>query len=350
MVDARPSRRILFYRGHIVPFKHLISPLLLVNFESRTCAKAFYNVKLDIYAVPPVSEDKVKLLNKKRYWDSVAGVEKAMDGKIHGYSDEWTLDDFEERRWRCAGFLSDWYGGETEEDVLREEARYTVDLEEHWSIYVSARLRRPGEASVAKVDGSGPTTGAFYISPEHDVFIADYPFGMHVCIDRASKILGADFPNLKATAYHHVSGKMPASARKQVSTVVLVRVAPSSGNTIHCVFARERTINPDRGLNPIEKYGRQPDTIWERRSFPRVRAYFVLRWNGRKPWHHFLDDLNDPDSAKLSECLEQWGREGSFTDDKGRVAWKLEMKKGDRYGFDKADWESDLMAHWDTTE
>lgn len=349
MVDARPSRRIIFYLDRVVPFKHLISPLLLVNFESRTCAKAFYNVKLDIYAVPPVSEDKVKHLNKKRNWDSIPGVETAVNGLIHGYSDEWTTDEFNLRRMELSGPGFNWNDRILFEKILDEENEYTVDLEEHWSIYVSAELRKLGWASLAKVSSSGPTTGAFYISPEHDAFIADYSFAMHFCVDRVSKILGEDFPNLKAAAYHHVSGKIPASVRNRVSTVVLVRVAPRSGDPTHCVFAEDMTIRFDRELPYLLEFGCQPDNLWKKHYFPCVRAYFVLRWNGCGPWHHFLEDLNDPNSAKLSRCLEQWGRKSSSTDGQGRVAWKLQVQKGNQFYVEKADWERDMMAHWDTT-
>lgn len=98
MIEARPSRRIIIDEGRVVPLKQLISPLLLVNYESRTCAKAFYNVKLDIYAVPPVTQDEVKHLDKQKNWDRIEGSERAVDGKIHGYNDEWVRHEFEKRR------------------------------------------------------------------------------------------------------------------------------------------------------------------------------------------------------------------------------------------------------------
>lgn len=357
MVDARPNRRIPFYAFRIVPFKHLISPLLLVNLESRTCAKAFYNVKLDIYAVPPVDEDKVKLLDKKSHWDDIRDIEKAVNGKIRGYRDMWTIAEFHRRRVEHFQHGDDDYDGDAFDEYewadyqksRREEDRYTVDLEEHWSLFVSSQLRKLGLESLARIDRSGPTTGAFYISPEHDVFVVDYSFGKHFCVEQAFKILGADFCNLKTTAYHHASEKMSRSTRNRVSTIVLVRVAPSSGNEMHCVFASDSIFRPDRNLDPLDTDDWHPETSWKVKGlFPCVRAYFVLRRNDRKPWHHFLEDLNDPDSAKLSKYLEQWGRESSFTDEEGRVAWKLEMKKGTGYGLKKADWVRDLMAHWDT--
>ncbi|KAK8043904.1 hypothetical protein PG994_012742 [Apiospora phragmitis] len=55
------SRIILVHKKtpRIMPSKLLISPFLLTSHESRICAKGFYNVQVDLYALPPITPDLV---------------------------------------------------------------------------------------------------------------------------------------------------------------------------------------------------------------------------------------------------------------------------------------------------
>ncbi|ROW17783.1 hypothetical protein VPNG_00887 [Cytospora leucostoma] len=50
LLGARDNRTVFLNRDRIWPMKHLISPLLSVNTESRVCAQAFYHVQLDVYS------------------------------------------------------------------------------------------------------------------------------------------------------------------------------------------------------------------------------------------------------------------------------------------------------------
>jgi hypothetical protein len=65
MIEARPGRRVIISEYfQIVPFKQLISPLLLVNRESRRSARAFYNVQVRIYPVLTPRDDDLPHLDK----------------------------------------------------------------------------------------------------------------------------------------------------------------------------------------------------------------------------------------------------------------------------------------------
>lgn len=274
MINARPDRRILVYKRRVVPFKQFISPLLLVNFESRDLAKAFYNVKLDIYAVPPVSQDQVKYLDKQTHWNRIKGIERCENGKIKGYKDSYVNSLFQERRARSGYYERTWYTAE-DQRLNRDQRNYTIDLEEHWSDFVRDQLRDPGSSSVDQAETSGQTKGAFYISPEHDVFITDYDCGMHFCVESASIVLGEGFPRPRGTACHHISTELSAGTRQRVSTLVLVRISASL-YTIHCAFARNRVIQFDKDLTLLDSWPWKRDTVWRKDIFPSVRAHFVL--------------------------------------------------------------------------
>lgn len=357
MIEARPNRRILIYKRRVVPFKHLVSPLLLVNHESRTCARDFYNVKLDVHAVPPITWDQVKHLNKQEQWGRIEGSEWAVDGVIHGYTDERVRSGFQRER-------MDLLLGICEEDVDvdealeandNEEKNYCIDLKQHWSDFVRDELRVLGANSVRGLDSSAPTAGVFYISPEHDVFVTDYDCGWYFCIDNAQKLLGIDFPSIRGTACNHISAKLSGATRQRISTLVLVRISSSSvssGITRDCVFSDEGIVIFDRGLTSLTDYLSHADTLRTSKTFPGVREYFALRWSGLDPWHNFMEDLNDPNDAKLSEYLVHWANQEqragqvSSTDERGRVMLTLEIKEGHRNGLEKADWVRDMMSHW----
>lgn len=368
MIEARPSRRIIIDEGRVVPLKQLISPLLLVNYESRTCATAFYSVKLDIYAVPPVTQDQVKHLDKQKNWNRIKGSGKAVDGKIHGYEDEWVRNEFENRRediefshdpsldYECRAFEI--------AGIDREEKKYTVDLEDHWSVFVRNKLRVLGARSIRRAETSGPTTGAFYISPEHDVFITDYDCTAHFSIDSASRILGTDFPSIQDISCRHISEKLPAAICQRVSTLVLVRLGHFWKMRVaeerHCVFTNNKTVRVGGCKNGFDgefQAGWRPNQwetwclrsrrTWKMEIFPNVQAHFVL-------WHlddgqekgDFLTRITEMNDFKISECLELWGW-GEFNRP-GQVIPVMKKKK-DRFSAEKVDWARDLMAHWDTS-
>lgn len=366
MIEARPSRRIIFDEGRVVPFKQLISPLLLVNYESRTCATAFYNVKLDLYAVPTVTEDQVKHLDKQKNWNRIEGSERAVNGEIHGYEDEWVQNEFEERRQDVK--YSDDPGLDAEdrfieiEEIDREEKEYTVDLEDHWSVFVRDELSVLGANSIRTAETSGPTTGAFYISPEHDVFIADYDCTAHFAIESASRILGTDFPNIQDIPRRHISEKLPAAICQRVSTLVIVRLdhfwSKRSGEERHCVFADDKTV-PVGGWkngfprefqsgyrqNRWETWCLRSRMTWKKAIFPSVQAHFVL-WPGDSDQEKgdFLTKFIEMNDFEIFDDLELWEKE-EFTRN-GRVILLLKKKE---YEFgNKADWTRDLMAHWNT--
>lgn len=367
MIEARPSRRIIIDEGRVVPFKRLISPLLLVNYESRTCAKAFYNVKLDIYAVPPVTQDQVKHLDKQENWGRIEGSDRAVDGKIHGYNDEWVENEFENRR-RNVEFSNepdfDYHERLVEIDRIdRAEKEYTVDLEEHWSDFIRDELRVLGASSIRRAETSGPSTGAFYISPEHDVFITDYDCTAHFSIDSASRILGTDFPSIQDISRRHISEKLPAAICQRVSTLVLVRLGRFWSKRVaeerHCVFTDNKTVRLggwkngfDREFqsgwrqNQWETWCLLSRRTWKKKIFPNVQAHFVL-------WHledgqekgDFLTRIAEMNDFKISKRLELWEK-GEFNS-YGKVIPVLKKKK-DRFSAEKVDWARDLMAHWDT--
>lgn len=351
MIEARPSRRILIYKRRVMPFKHLVSPLLLVNHESRTCARAFYNVKLAVHPVPPVTRDQIKHLDKQDQWSRVEGSERAVDGEIHGYTDERVRSSFQrERMDLLLGIHDPDLDVDEALEALRDEAEnYHIDLKQHWADFVREELRVLGASSVRQLDPLAPTAGAFYISPEHDVFVTDYDCGWHFCIESAQKLMGADFPSLRGMACSHISEPLPRDTRKRVSTLVLARISPDGGITRDCVFADEHIVIFDRGLTSLPDSSCYADSHWRTKTFPGVCEYFALRWSGLDPWYNFMEDLNDPNDAKLSERLEQWTRQVSSTDEGGRVAWELGIKKGHGNGLEKADWVREMMSHWKVT-
>ncbi|KAG6353480.1 hypothetical protein INS49_005661 [Diaporthe citri] len=371
MIEARPSRRIIIDEGRVVPFKQLISPLLIVNYESRTCAQAFYNVKLDIYAVPPVTQDQVKHLDKQKNWNRIEGSERAVDGKVHGYNDEWVENEFEEQRQAVQSSFGSHYDPEERDydidKINRDEKEYTVDLEDHWSDFVRDELRVLGANSIRKAEASGPTTGAFYISPEHDVFITDYDCTAHFSIDSASGILGEDFPSIQDISCRHISEKLPAAICQRVSTLVLVRLShfwhirdaeEFHYEERHCVFADNKAVRAGGWKNGFDRefqsgwrqkqwetWCLKSRTTWKKKTFPSVQAHFVL-------WHFdyghekgaFLTKLTKMNDVEISEGLQLWEK-GEFNRN-GKVIPGLKKKKC-RFGTEKADWARDLMAHWD---
>ncbi|KAJ0107565.1 hypothetical protein J7T55_007755 [Diaporthe amygdali] len=343
MIEDRPNRRILLYQGRVVPFKQFISPLLLVNQESRKCAKAFYNVKLDIYAVPPVRQDQVECLEKDKHWGQTKGFERAVDGIIRGYTDKYVVYRYEDELevyeyerppWSDRDFM----------DLEEYEEGFRVDLKRHWSLFVWRKLCVLGASSVGEVQESASSTGVFYISPEHDIFIDDYDCGVHFCIENASKILGTDFPFLQEVACRHVSAKLSAATRHRVSTLALVRLG-NICDAEHCVFAEFKSFKFDLDFDKLNRYRSWAyRRDWKKKAFPRVRSYFVLRKSDLDPFSNFLAELTDSNNIRLSQCLESW--ESEYEGGRGKHSLYLRPKKGGPFGTEPADWVRDLMAHW----
>lgn len=374
LMQARPDRRILIYWGRVVPFKQFISPLLLVNFESRTCAKAFYNVKLDIYVLPGFTRDEVEYLDKKKKWDRIEGSENVVDGKIHGYTDAWVIDHFEQRREDVVNHFIEM--GQTDdppeveetgpdevneevemrlEEIDREEKEYTVDLEAHWSHFVVESLPYLGANSVYDARTSGLAMGAFYISPEHDVFITDYDFRPHFAIDNASKILGADFPSIQGISCPFVSEILSYDTCLKVSTLGIVRNVGHAEER-HCVFATDKSVivcaphtgGPDPELDFEshdswywdERILKTNYKAWKGNDFPFVRTHFVLRYRDRGLGQcDFLAKLTDTKNYPPSDDLEIW--------EMGRFKWQGLFKHGFTNCRPGIGWEHEMMAHWD---
>lgn len=303
MIEARPSRCIIIYDYRVVPFKHLISPLLLVNHESRTCAKAFYNVKLDVHAVPPLTRDQVGHLHKQEQWAQIEGSERAIDGLIRGYADEWTRSEYEiERMDLVLGIHAD--GVDVDVDVdealaasYNDERNYKVDLNEHWADFMRDELRDLGQRSVRGMGPSVPTTGAFYVSPEHDVFVADYDCAWNFCMNSAQKLLGPD-PSFQGTACSHISAELSEVTRQRVSTLALVRKAPVFSPK-HCVFARPRRFCLGDVTLLLDSRC-DSDLHWKAKGFTGVCDYFVLRREDRL-LDRFLEELEDLNDVKFSD-------------------------------------------------
>lgn len=358
LLEARPDRRIIVYQLRVVPFKQSISPLLLVNYESRACAKAFYNVRLDVYAVPGLSDYQIKILDKQNQWAWIPGIERAVDGRIHGYTDELVQRKFQRKRDRVKSAVDSWWQVRDEkfyiaqrikeEECLgidREEKEYTVCLEDHWTEYVEERLRRWGSESAAKAEESGLTKGALYISPRHDVFIEGYECGRHFHIDNASDIFGAKLE--QRVACHHITATLDAATRDKVSTLVLVRPETVT-ETRHCVFATYRAF--DYASQPLA-HRHDADHDWRNKEFPSVESYFrLIPYSYNSPG--FLKQLTEADGPELSQVLERWVYMGYCLDLKGPTEWHLVMAKSSLrrssspHHSTSADWTRDLMAHW----
>lgn len=373
LMQARPDRRILIYRGRVVPFKQFISPLLLVNFESRTCAKAFYNVKLDIYALPSFTRDEVKHLDKKKNWDLIEGSEIVVDGKIHGYTDAWVTDHFEQRRSDVGNHF--FKMGQTDnslevegtdldeevqmnmEEIDREEKEYTVDLEAHWSDYVVEALPYLGACSFYDAHASGTAMGAFYISHEHDVFITDYDFRPHFGLDSASKILGADFPSIQGISCRYVSEILSHDTCRKVSTLGIVRNVGHAEEG-HCVFATDESVivcaPHSGGPEPELDFESHDSWYWDQRilktnykawkedDFPFVRTHFVLRYRDRGLGQcDFLAKLTNTEDGRFSDHLQIW--------EMGRFKWQGLSKHGFTNHRPGIGWEHEMMAHWDVS-
>ncbi|POS79039.1 hypothetical protein DHEL01_v202584 [Diaporthe helianthi] len=345
MVDARPDRRIILYHLRVVPSKQYISPLLLVNHESRSCAKAFYNVKVDIYAVPPLSDTQVKSLDKQTHWDRIPGIERAVDGKIHGYSDQYTRHMFEQELIE-AGYFS---GRDTPEqgltelfrrqllDMKREETEYTVDLELHWARYVKAQLRSFGHEAAGKAETFGLTKGALYISPEHDVFIQSYECGSHLYIDIASDMFCGKLP--EEFKCRHISAVLETALRERVSTVVRANNQSWSDGS-HCVFASDSKIL-EPYLDLLDQY---PGGSLDARKFPSMESYFQLMCEGGPG---FLEELMEADGPEFSARLWKWAYREAPLDQHGMTVWDDDRTDDFYFVPQSVNWTRDLMAHWD---
>ncbi|KAL2287733.1 hypothetical protein FJTKL_05091 [Diaporthe vaccinii] len=313
-------------------------------------------------------QDQVKHLDKQENWGRIEGSDRAVDGNIHGYNDEWVENEFENRRLNAE--FSDEpdfdYGDRFVEidRIDREEKEYTVDLEEHWSDFIRDELRVLGASSIRRAETSGLHTGAFYISPEHDIFITDYDCTAHFSIDSASRILGTDFPSIQDISRHHISEKLPAAIYQRVSNLVLVRLRNFWNMRVaedrHCVFTDNKTVRvggwKNRFDGELQSGWRQNQwetwclmsrRTWKKEIFPNVQAHFVL-------WHlddgqekgDFLTRITEMNDFKFSECLDLW--EWDEFNRHGRVIPVLKKKK-DRFSAEKVDWARDLMAHWNTS-
>lgn len=247
---------------------------------------------------------------------------------------------------------------------LTEREKYTVDLEGHWYDFIRDELRFLGASSIRKAETSGPTTGAFYISPEHDVFITDYDCTAHFSIDSASRILGEDFPSIEDISYRHISEKLPAAICQRVSTLVLVRLSHWLRKRVveerHCVFADTETVRVGGWKNGFdgefqsgwrqnqwETWCLRSRRTWKKNIFPSIQAHFVLsHFDDGQEKGDFLTRITGMNDFKISEHLELWGKYEFNSYGKVRQGF---IKKKDRFSTEKADWVRDLMAHWDTS-
>lgn len=282
-------------------------------------------MKLDVYSVPGLSDYQIKILDKQNRWAWIPGIERAVDGRIHGYTDELVQRKFQRKRDCVKLGFDDWWQARYEDLYLsppskeeeylridREDKEYTIRLEDHWTDYVEERLRRWGSESAAKAEESGltlGTKGALYISPRHDVFIEGYECGRHFHIDNASDIFGAKLE--QRVACHHITATLDAATRDKVSTLVLVR-PETVRETRHCVFATYRAF--DYASQPLShSHGR--DRYWRNKEFPSVKSYFrLIPSSYTSPG--FLEQLIEAEGPELSQVLEQWVYKGFYLEHK----------------------------------
>ncbi|KAL1848529.1 hypothetical protein Daus18300_013582 [Diaporthe australafricana] len=285
LLEASRDRYILLYDNRVVPFRRFISPLLLASRESRGCARAFYHVKVNVHAVPDCLrhnedlEDLASDLNKKTHWDRLTNSYEIVNGVIENYLTE-------DPMW---GFR-----------LIR------VDLEQHWSNYVTWVLRGIGQHRVRKVRDSGPSTGAFYISPEHDLFLCSYEFGTNFCIDIKMAILEQDHPGANDIFCRHISAKLPIAACQQVYTSVYVKPPQYPKD---CIFHDDRVIWLNWGsrfLNSGEASAKNVRRRWKTTAFPNLGAYYALEINQLEEYFGFLARLTDPSEVGEPLQLRKW--------------------------------------------
>lgn len=83
--DEAQSRQVVIWDGRVMPFRHLSSPLLKVNIETRTVALRFYPVKVNMYLLPE-NEDFFVPLSATRLDQLVAEDRDSEDGVLGSYS------------------------------------------------------------------------------------------------------------------------------------------------------------------------------------------------------------------------------------------------------------------------
>lgn len=141
LLGERNTRTVILQDDRVMPLKHLISPLLSVNYESRTCAQAFYDVKLDVYAVPKVQLD---------FMDSIFPDMKYMASQL------------------------------AEMLIVSYRA-------------ITRRVLREVVAPVA-IENAAHRMGTIYINLEQDTLILGYECGLHLLADTNMKFLGETLP------------------------------------------------------------------------------------------------------------------------------------------------------------
>ncbi|KUI60748.1 hypothetical protein VP1G_07963 [Cytospora mali] len=89
LLEARGTRTVtILDKDRVVPMKHLISSLLSVDKESRVCAQAFYNTKLDVYTVPSHSGREFKNMSNVMCSVFALGLLREAGPRLFGQAEE----------------------------------------------------------------------------------------------------------------------------------------------------------------------------------------------------------------------------------------------------------------------
>lgn len=281
LFEASSDRYILLYRNRVVPFRRFISPLLLANRESRGCATAFYHVKINVHAVTeyPHVGPEPSFLTMKEHRERVIGSNEVVDGVIENYLIENAAWGYKHTR---------------------------VDLEQHWSKYVGWVLSLHAKRFVDEVKDSDPTTGAFYINPEHDLFLCGYDCGSSFCTDMKMALLEQDHPGPNDISCRHISAVLSAAICQQVNKSVYVRPPQFP---VDCIFDTEGTIWVTWISDCMDSRGAgewQVHKFWNTTAFPNLCAYYMLELNRPEEYLCFLARLTDPSKIGQPLQLRKW--------------------------------------------
>lgn len=236
LLGARDTRTVIVNNDRVLPLKHLVSPLLSVNFESRACAQAFYGLKLDVISVPTITKEQILQIE--------VSIRSAWDRRGEGRE------------------LPDTLYAATLKNVLR-------------NIYAQDAVKEADEAEHRK--------GAVYVSPEYDTLVVGYEVGLHFFIEGYLQLLYRDHPAPGEISWNYITAKLPEAAFQKTSSLTRVVVTRDADSLRHLVihgFYPSRLFNHEFGPHPpvmtICQEKTDVDLYWKARLFPKVRHYYSL--------------------------------------------------------------------------
>ncbi|ROV88262.1 hypothetical protein VSDG_09021 [Cytospora chrysosperma] len=280
LLGERNSRTVILQDDRVMPLKHLISPLLSVNYESRTCAQAFYNVKLDVYAVPKAQDEPIGgLIANADYWTSRLG-----KGGIAPYR---------------------------------------------------AAIRRIIHDVVAPmaIERAAHRMGTVYVNLEQDTLILGYECGLHLLPDMKMKLLGETHPDPEDFPWAYITSKLPAAACEKASsliriTVTIPRLSPSDPNLRDNLYRFAGEFPNHLALVSIRYSKRDAGRLWKENLFPRPRYLYNLPLDMLEH-DRFLHRIITSGGC-LPYNLERW------------VYYTGEFSQGETIVVDKQRWEQKL--------